>query len=339
MDGMNRRAFLRLCAAATAFAAAGARAASCEPPPPFPARREARRWLAFLDDGDALQGARLDEFRNRLAARGLTEERLRVDPVLVRSDDPDAARCALQAALARRPLAACTASTQAGLLARPYLGDVPLLFATAADPVAAGLVDRAEARAANAAGFTYDMPVPADRKCLELIAEAFPATRRVVVIADGAWLARPRTPEELRMARARFGFELEVVAPVVSWRIASALQAVEARPRDAWYLPRGDALLHGVGPIMHFLQRHRLPHLFGDDRTIRSGALMAYGPPRLAHWEALAAIVQLVAAGAPAREIPIQRPRDFLLTINAAQWQRFGIPLPRRILRRAHEIV
>lgn len=337
MDGMDRRAFLRLCAASTAFAAAGARAAPCEPP--FPARREARRRLVFLEDGDALQGARLGEFRNRLAARGLTEERLRVEPVLVRSDDPEGVRCALQAALERRPLAACTASTQAALLARPYLGDVPLLFATTADPVAAGLVDRAEDREANAAGFTYDMPVPADRKCLELIAEAFPGTRRVVVVADGAWLARPRTPEELRMASARFGFEFEVVAPVVSWRIAAALEAVEPRPRDAWYLPRGDALLHGVGPIMQILQRHKLPHLFGDDRTMRSGAMMAYGPPRLAHWEALAAIVQLVEAGAAAREIPIQRPRDFLLTLDAAQWQRFGIPLPRRILRRAHEVV
>lgn len=336
---MNRRAFLRLCAATTASAAAGARAAPCEPPPAFPDRGQAGRWVAFLEDSDALQGARLDEFRNRLAARGLGDDRLRVEPVLVRSDDPGAVRCALQAALARRPLAACTASTQAALLARPHLGDVPLLFATTADPVAAGLVDGAERREANAAGFTYDTPVPADRKCLELIAEAFPATRRVVVIADGAWLARPRTREELRLATARFGFELEVVAPVVSWRIAAALHEVEVRPQDAWYLPRGDALLHGVGPIMHLLQRHRLPHLFGEDRTIRSGALMAYGPPRLAHWEALAAIVQLVAAGAAAREIPIQRPSDFLLTLNAAQWQRFGIPLPRRILRRAHEIV
>jgi ABC-type uncharacterized transport system substrate-binding protein len=333
MDRMTRRDWLRACAAAVAASAGGVRAA-CEP---WPRAGDGRLLLVFLDDHARPQGPRLEELRQRLAAHGLGDDRLRFEVLALSAADQVAVRCAVAAAGAARPLAYCVASAPLARATLAHAGDVPVVFTVHEDPVAAGLVDALGTRRANATGFTFATPLAPELKGFELMAETFPRARRVLVLADDAWSRHAPRAAQLQRVRAALGLEVLVAARTRD-PAAEVARAAAAGPIAA-YLPGGDLMLRGAPELLALLQSQRVPHLCGDERALRQGAMLAYAPRRLVHWDAVAAMLRALAAGTPAREIPVQWPAEHLLSVSLAAWHRMGLVPAPRLLRRAHTVV
>jgi putative ABC transport system substrate-binding protein len=220
-----------------------------------------------------------------------------------------------------------------------YKASAPLVFATRFDPLRIGLVDRLGARGANVTGFTYELPFSIDRKAMEVIADAFPEARRIAIIADREWAENQNWQADLDGAAARFGFRIERIIPRLPWETEGELHKANARRFDAWYAPRTDVLLHAGPALVSFFELNRLPSLFGADHLVRAGGLMSYGLGQHSHWDSMAGILRLIIAGVSARDIPIERPKDFVLAVNVGQARKMGIAIPKRILRRANLIV
>ena len=333
MQRLSRRAWLRWCAAAAAGAARASQAA-CE----LPAIGDdpARATLVFLDDRGRPQGARLEELRQRLAAHGLGEERARLATIAIEVRD-DLAQCALDRAASARALAICTASAPLARAVVQRQGDVPVVFALHGDPVGLGIVDRLGARRANATGFTFETPVSPDLKGFELIADAFPSVRRVLVLADDSWARHPARAAQLERVRRQLGLEASVaMAPRDP---AAELRRLGPAGSVAAYIPASDLLLQGAPELLAALHRVGAPHLAGDERLLRHGAMLTFAPRRFAHWDAMAAMIRAIASGTPARELAVQWPAERLLSVSLAPWQRLGLSPPRRLLRRAHAIL
>jgi ABC-type uncharacterized transport system substrate-binding protein len=333
MQRLSRRAWLCWCAAAAAVAARGAHAA-CEIP--AIAHDPGRATLVFLDDRERPQGARLEELRQRLAAHGLGEERAHLATVAIAVGD-DVLQCALERAGAARAVAICTASAPLARAVVQRQGDIPVVFALHGDPVGLGIVDRLGERRMNATGFTFETPVSPDLKAFELVADAFPAVRRVLVLADDAWGRHPARAAQLERVRQHLGLEASVASaprdPAAELRRLGPAGAVAA------YIPSSDLLLQGAPELVAALHRLGVPHLGGDERLLRHGAMLTFAPRRFAHWDAMAAMVRAILTGTPARELAVQWPAERLLSVSLAPWQRLGMSPPRRLLRRAHVIL
>ncbi|MGZ5111976.1 MAG: ABC transporter substrate binding protein [Usitatibacter sp.] len=334
---MKRRAFLGRIAGAAALASPLAKA-GCLPKGSLDCS-DALPLAIFLDDSQSLQGSRLDEFRGILAMNGLNPAHLRFESIIVDIADKESLRRSIEAALKREPAAFLTASTDVALRAAQYKANVPLVFATRLDPLRIGLVDRLGPRDANLAGFTYDLPVSIDRKALEVLSDAFPGARRIAIIADREWAENQKWQSDVEGAAARFGFSIERIIPRLPWETDVELRRLNPRSFDAWYAPRTDVLMHATPALVSFFDFNRLPSLFGDDRTVRAGGLMSYGLVQNAHWNSMAAMLRLIIAGVSARDIPIERPKDFVLAVNAGQARKMGIAIPKGILKRANLIV
>jgi hypothetical protein len=64
--------------------------------------------------------------------------------------------------------------------------------------------------------------------------------------------------------------------------------------------------------------------------------MLSYGPPPGAQWHALAGSIRLISLGIEAREIPIQRSRDFRLVLAPRAWARYGRAPSTSMLKRSH---
>ena len=333
MQRLSRRAWLRWCAAAAA-AAARASQAACELP--AIAHDPPRATLVFLDDRERPQVARLEELRQRLAAHGLGDERARLATLAIEARG-DLLQCALERAGSARAVAICTASAPLASAVVQRHTDIPVVFALHGDPVALGIVDRLGERRVNATGFTFETPVSPDLKGFELVHDAFPEVRRVLVLADDAWSRRPARAAQL--ARVRHQLGLEVSVATAPREPAAELRRLGPAGTVAAYIPASDLLLQGAPELVAALHRLGVPHLAGDERLLRHGAMLTFAPRRFAHWDAMAAMVRAIAAGTPARSLAVQWPAERLLSVSLAPWQRLGMSPSRRLLRRAHVIL
>jgi putative ABC transport system substrate-binding protein len=296
-----------------------------------------RPLVVFLDDSEAVQGARLEIFRAALADVDLTPQRIAFERVEVAGSSAEELRRTISSCAARNPVAFVTASSDVASTGFPFMGRIPLIAATTIDPVKLGIDDDGGPRRNNVTGFSYDIPLEA--KAFEVLADAFPRAKRVAVIADRTWIEYRRREIDLDAARERFGMTIDVVVPSSPSDVRPELQRIHPDRVDACYLPLGDVPFYSAGFLIEYFQRHRMPNLFAQDLNVASGALMSYGIRRNSHWLPMARMLRLVIAGVPAREIPFERPKDFVLAVNVGQAEKMGIRIPKSILRRANLIV
>ncbi len=296
-----------------------------------------RPLVVFLDDSEGIQGTRLEIFRAAMAEIGLLPHRIAFERMEVAGSNPEELRRAISSCVARNPAAFVTASGDVARSGLAFMGRIPLIAATPVDPVKLGIDDEGRPRRFNVTGFSYDIPIEA--KAFEVLADAFPQARRVAVIADRHWLEYRRRESDLAVARERFGMKIDVVVPSSPADVGPELHRLHPGRVDACYLPLGDVPFYSARFLIDFFQRHRMPNLFAQDLNVASGALMSYGIRRNSHWLPMARMLRLVIAGVAAREIPFERPRDFVLAVNVGQAEKMRIRIPKSILRRANLIV
>jgi putative ABC transport system substrate-binding protein len=318
------------------LAAAGWAAAASLPLAHARARGEQRRVI-FLDDTEGPQGVRLQVFRDCLREVGLLPQRISLEIAAVAGSDERALRREIPALVKRDPAAFVTGSSDIARKGLAFMADIPLVMGTQVDPVKLGVDDPTLPRRHNVTGFTYDVPIEA--KVFEVMADAFPAAKRIAVIADRPWMEFRMRESDLALARERFGMKLDLVVPESPDRIDREFGRILANHAEAGYVPRSDVGFFSSKALIGFFQRHRLPNLFANDSELEAGALMSYGVRRQSHWLPMAMMLRVVLDGVPAREVPFERPKDFVLGVNATQAAKMGIPISKSILRRANLVV
>lgn len=335
---MNRRNCLHKIAVTMAISALGARALTEKAAPPL-AGTNSSLLVLFLDDSEGPQGKRLDEFRSALSANRVLSNRIRMEVITVDISDESRFYSTMVEAVTRNPLVFVTASTDIARRTKRYIQNIPLIFGTMGDPLQLDIVDSLGARQRNATGFTYDIPIV--QKSLEVLTDAFPRARRVGVLADTVWVTHFAAGADLSTTQKKLGIHTELVILDRPSQIDSLVRRLNADSFDAIYLPRTDVIFENKTRdfLIAQFQTHRVPHLFPHEGHVKAGGLMSYGVRMSSHWESMARMVALVLAGVPAREIPIERPKDFVLAVNAGQANAMGINISKSILRRANLII
>src|SRR5262249_22177661 len=154
--------------------------------------------------------------------------------------------------------------------------DIPIVFTTNTDPVAAGLVASLNRPGGNVTGVT-GLGGELVAKRLELLHELFPTATRF------AMLVNPNNPATMQdsiqgaeAAARRIGLEVVLVKAGTADEIETAFAtAMEQRP--AWLIAQ-DVYFESRRQQMAALGlRHALPTISGGHESVRAGTLLSYG--------------------------------------------------------------
>lgn len=243
----------------------------------------------------------------------------------------------LAADLVRRQVKVIAANTPAVPAAKEATADIPIVFTTAADPVAAGFVASLNRPGRNLTGVTT-LNVELAPKRLELLREVVPAATSI------GFLINPKNPNaaiqvrDVRAAAQSLGLQLHVFHASDEHELEAQFPKVVAVSKALVIGP--DALFIGrPGQIATLALRHGIATMFQFPEFTAAGGLMSYGSSQTEAFRQVGLYVGRILKGENPAELPVQQATKVELTINLKTANALGLKLPNSLLARADEVI
>jgi putative ABC transport system substrate-binding protein len=224
-------------------------------------------------------------------------------------------------------------------LVRPVRGaapQLPIVFVTPGDPVAAGLVASFARPGGNMTAMTFEYPELSGKR-LELLRELSPRIRRVLALYDPRDASPRQGVSAARAAAATLGMTLVEREVSTADEIAAGLRALD----------EADALLGIPGGITasHYdmmiggANAKRVPSIFYTRNRSTRNALLTYGASDIEIARQAARLVDKIVKGANAGDLPVERPAKLALVVNLKTAKAIGVSVPQSVLLRADSLI
>jgi putative ABC transport system substrate-binding protein len=215
---------------------------------------------------------------------------------------------------------------------------IPIVIASAADPVGTGLVASLARPGGNVTGLSLQVTDLAGKR-VELLREVVPGMRRLAIMANvGAPAAVLEMGEAQAAARTLGLDEAATIEIRRAEEIAPAFDTLKGRA-EALYVC-GDPLVftHRIR-INTLALAARLPTMYGPREHVDAGGLMSYGPNFSDLYRRAADYVDKILHGEKPGDIPIEQPTRFDLVINLTTAKALSLKIPASFLLRADEVI
>ncbi len=214
---------------------------------------------------------------------------------------------------------------------------IPIVFATAGDPVATGLVASLARPDGNVTGLSNQAADVAGKR-LELLREIVPHLRRLAILANIASPIGTLETRHVQAAARTLGLETLPLEIRRAEDIASGFEALKGRA-DALYVVAEPLVGSNRVRINTLALGARLPTLHGPREYVEAGGLMSYGPNSPDLFRRAADIVDKILRGAKPSDIPVEQPTKFDLVINLTTAKTLGLEIPPKLLATADEVI
>ena len=214
---------------------------------------------------------------------------------------------------------------------------VPIVMTAIGDPVGLGLVTSMARPGGNVTGLS-NMSGDLAGKRLELLKEAVPAARRIVVMMHPDEPIVPIQVKDISATAARMGVELEIIPLRHAHELDRAFQrALQWRAQGLLRLA-GQATVIGP-PTAELALKHRMPSMLLLRQDVEAGALMSYFTDHPAMFRRAAAYVDKILKGSKAGELPVEQPSRFEFYVNLKTAKQIGLTMPPNLLARADKVI
>src|SRR5262245_34017039 len=235
--------------------------------------------------------------------------------------------------------AGVTTGTPGGLAAMQATKTIPIVMASSADPVAAGLVASLARPRENVTGFTILGP-ELEAKRLELLKQTVPNAARVAILRNPSNPAVVSYFEATKTAGSTLRIVLDPVAEVRrADEFDNAFLAIaNARPHALAVLA-DRFLLAYRRQIVKFAAANQLPSMYPYREYVDAGGLMSYAPSNIELFRGAATYVDKILKGARPSDLPVQEPTKFELVVNLKTAKGLGLTVPPTLLATADEVI
>lgn len=230
-----------------------------------------------------------------------------------------------------------TSGIGAVLAAKQTTSVIPIVFATAGDPVSTGIVASLARPGGNVTGSSIQSADLAGKR-LELLREVLPGLRRLAILAN---VANPLGALEINAVQAAGRtLDLEIVTLGIrrSEDIAPAFEALK-RGTGALYVVADPLTTSNRTQINDLVLAARLATIHGNAGNVEAGGLMAYAPDFSVLWRRAADFVDKILRGANPADIPVEQPTKFDLVVNLKTAKALGITIPHNLLVLADKVI
>jgi putative ABC transport system substrate-binding protein len=214
---------------------------------------------------------------------------------------------------------------------------IPIVFASAGDPVGTGLVASLARPGGNVTGLSV-LAVDLASKRLDLLREVVSGFGRLAIMGNvgNPFILNELT--ELQAAASRLGLQVDRLEIRRPQDIAPALEAVKGRA-DAMYVCQDLLTVGNRMRINTLALGARLPVMHASREHIEAAGLMSYGPNFLDLYRRAGDYVDKILRGAKPGDLPVEQPTKFDLTINMITARALGLEVPPTLLARADEVI
>jgi putative tryptophan/tyrosine transport system substrate-binding protein len=229
-----------------------------------------------------------------------------------------------------------TAGTANVIAAKQVTSVIPIVFASAGDPVGTGLVASLARPGGNVTGLSNQSTDLAAKR-IELLREVVPGLRRLAIMTYGGPIAMLEAGEA-HAAALTLGLEAVTLEIRQAEDITTAFEMLRGRA-EALHLASGQLLNTNRLRINNLALAARLPTMHTFRALVESGGLMFYGP-NFQHMSRRAAdYVDKILRGTKPADIPVEQPTKFELVINLKTAKALGLEVPAQLLARADEVI
>jgi putative ABC transport system substrate-binding protein len=293
--------------------------------------------LMPFDENEPVAKAYISAFTQALAGLGWTDGRnVRMD-LRWAGADANRMRALAQVLAGQQPDIILASGSAATTAVQRETRTIPIVFVSASDPVATGIVARLDHPSGNATGFAL-LEDTLGGKWLELLSEIAPGLRRAAIMFNpdlppvSAYMPSFQTAARSLKVTA-------TTAPVHSdAEIETAIIAVGREPGSGLVVAPG-----GPKPalIISAAARNNVPAVYYRSDYVRDGGLLSYGPDpdQVDHFRRAASYVDRILRGEKPGDLPVQFPTKFEMVVNRKTATALGLAIPLSIMLRADEQV
>jgi len=224
--------------------------------------------------------------------------------------------------------------TPAVQAAKEATGTIPIVMASAGDPVGTGFVASLARPGGNITGLTGISAELAGKR-VELLRELVPGLARLGLLLNGSNPFAKSLVTETRTAAKRAGLELQIIDVRRAQDVDPALTGLTQRRVGAVIV---DAALVTWRAAELTLQ-HRLPSISNQRPFVEAGGLMFHGAELSDVQRRAGSYVAKILNGARPGELPVEQPTRFELVINLRTAKALGLSVKPPLLLQATQTI
>jgi len=215
---------------------------------------------------------------------------------------------------------------------------IPVVVFGAGDPVGTGLVASLARPGGNLTGIS-DVSAEVTPKRMELLKQIAPRLRKVAMLWNADDLGMTLRYRASETGAQALGISVQALGVREPNDFDQAFAAMKSDMPDGILMVSDALTLLNRKRVFEFAAAHRLPAVYEDDRYVRDGGLMSYGPDQSESFVRVAALVDRILKGAKPAELPFEQPTRFRFVLNLKTAKSLGLEVPPTLLALADEVV
>jgi putative ABC transport system substrate-binding protein len=245
---------------------------------------------------------------------------------------------ALVAELVQRPVAVIVGNTLLAMAAKKLMPTIPIVFATAADPVKLGLVASFNRPNGNATGVSF-MSAAMEPKRLGLLHELLPHAKAITALVDPNFLTSADQLRDLQNAARELGWQIHIFQASTERELDDGFALLAQQPPDALIVSAVPFFAAELNRIIGLAARYSLPAIYPIRQFAAAGGLMSYGDSISDAFRLAGVYTSRILKGESPADLPVLQPTKFELVINTKTAKALGLDIPDRLLALADELI
>jgi ABC-type uncharacterized transport system substrate-binding protein len=247
----------------------------------------------------------------------------------------------LAADLVRRKVTviATPGSTAAALAAKGTTTTIPIIFATGADPIAAGLVPSLSRPGGNVTGVAT-LNTEVGQKRLELLHQVIPSASVVALLINptNPVISEPLA-SDVQAAARKLRMQLQVLRASSDGEIEAAFAALRGLQVGGLMVGSDQFFNSRSKQLAALALRHSVPVVYQYREFTAAGGLISYGASLTEAFQLAGVYTGRILNGEKPADLPVQQSTKVELSINLKTAKALGLAIPPSLLVAADEVI
>jgi putative ABC transport system substrate-binding protein len=282
-------------------------------------------------------GYLLKEFRTTLTSLGYVEGRNIVMDVRWAENRLERLPALAAELVSLNPAVIVTAGSAGVAACQKATSTVPIVFASAGDPIGQGFITSYRRPGGNITGVAFNEEI--NKKQYEIVKEVLPAAARIATLVNVKNPAQKHHLDDVPQVAKALSFESILVHATKEEELESAFQHAVKAKANALVIASLSPFGGLRARIVELQYKYRLPSFTGSAMWVPAGGLASYYFPSTENWRRAAVLVDKILKGGNPAEIPVEIPTKYEVAINLKTATALGITIPQSMLVRADRII